>query len=107
MQALLDEKDYDKITAEVLKRITKKFELVPKEKQKPVVNLEEFRKKLCHGKAPRWVILYIFNAYPETSEWAFNVNKGSGHHIKINFQKAKSWMDKNEAKIDWSKSLPN
>lgn len=106
MEAVLDSKDYDRITAEVLKRITAKFDLVPKKEKKPIIGMEEFRKDYAYGKDSRWVKLYIFAAYPETSEWAVGVGQGKGHHIRINRAKAQAWMNKHESEIDWNKSLP-
>lgn len=106
MEAVLDSKDYDRITAEVLKRITAKFDLVPKKEKKPIIGLEEFRKDYAYNKDPRWVKLYIFAAYPETKQWAFGVGMGSGHRIKINRAKAADWMRKHESEIDWDRPLP-
>lgn len=105
MQALLDERDYQTIADKVLDLIKKDYDLVPKKPEKSIIGMEEFR-TLAHGKAPEWIKLFIFNAFPETKEWAFGVGMGKGHPIKINYSKAKTWMDKHESEINWSQSLP-
>lgn len=105
MQALLDERDYQTIADKVLDLIKKDYDLVPKKPAKAIIGMEEFR-TLAHGKAPDWIKLFIFHDFPETKEWAFGVGMGTGHPIKINYAKAKEWMDKHESEIDWSQSLP-
>lgn len=98
MQATLDSQDYDVITKEVLKRITKKYDLVPKHNVETLLTLKEFQAQLPVHKRLDWIRNDLFYNNPELKQFAFNLNGGKGRAIKIS-PKALDWIATHD--IDW------
>ena len=102
MQAVFDEKDYQSIADKVLKIIKQDYDLVPKKIRPSLINLEEFRHKYGHDKAPSWLKLYLLPKIPGV----YGLNAGKGHPIRIDEEKSSRWLAQHENEIDWSKPLP-
>lgn len=102
MQATLDQADYQSIATEVIKLIKQEYDLVPKHHDPALINLEEFRHKYGHGKAPQWLKLYLLPQMPGV----YGLNAGKGHPVKIDENKATRWLAKHEDDVDWTRPLP-
>lgn len=107
MQALLDERDYQTITEEVLKRIKEQYDLVPKNHNQIEnwVGIQEFTNCLPVKKDKEWVRMFILSL-PVFKNWVINLNAGQGHRTKVNVTKALPWIMSHQADIDWNQSLP-
>ena len=101
MQATLDSSDYDMIANEVIKRIVTKYDLVPK-KQSPerLLTVKEFQQQLPVRKRADWIRNDLFCQNPELKQFAFNLNAGKGHKLKIS-PKAIDWINNHLDEIDW------
>lgn len=91
----------------------KKLGLVPKDQLVGrQIGIDEFRKKYCRNRAPEWVRLRIFDAFPETDfkngGWVVHPRSRPGHHDKtyIYEYEASIWMEKHKFDIEWDKPLP-
>ncbi|MCZ3746529.1 hypothetical protein L2520_03710 [Limosilactobacillus vaginalis] len=104
MQAVLDSKDYDTITAEVLKRITAKFELVPKQTKSEWLTLDEFKAKLPITKDKTWLKTFLL-VRPEFKGQVINLNRGTGYKVKVSSQMV-DWVNQHVDEIEWDKPLP-
>ncbi|QDR72146.1 hypothetical protein FOD75_03095 [Limosilactobacillus reuteri] len=107
MQALLDERDYQTITNEVLKRIKQQYSLVPKSHNQieDWVGIQEFTNCLPVKKDKEWVRMFILSL-PTFKNWVINLNAGSGHPTKINKTKGLAWVNDHQNEVDWNQSLP-
>lgn len=101
MQATLDSSDYDMIANEVIKRIVAKYDLVPK-KQIPerLLTVKEFQQQLPVRKRADWIRNDLFYQNPELKQFAFNLNAGKGHRLKIS-PKALDWVTDHSDQINW------
>lgn len=101
MQATLDSSDYDMIANEVIKRIVAKYDLLPK-KQSPerLLTVKEFQQQLPVRKRADWIRNDLFQRNPELKRFAFNLNAGKGHRLKIS-PKALDWIADHADEIDW------
>lgn len=76
------------------------------------IGIEEFRKKYCRNRAPEWVRLRVFDAFPETNfengGWVVHPRTRPGHHdtTYIYEYEAAIWMEKHKFDIDWDEPLP-
>lgn len=107
MQALLDERDYQVITNEVLKRIREQYDLVPKQdvQTDEWVYIKKFTSKLPVVKDKEWVRMFIL-PLPAFKPWVINLNAGQGRPTRVNLTKALPWIMSHQADIDWNQSLP-
>ncbi|MBB1069134.1 hypothetical protein H5S40_03040 [Limosilactobacillus sp. RRLNB_1_1] len=107
MQALLDERDYQTITNEVLKRLKKQYDLVPKSHNQieDWVGIQEFTNCLPVKKDKEWVRMFILSL-PVFKNWVINLNAGSGYPTRVNKTEAMAWIKDHRAEIDWNKPLP-
>lgn len=107
MQALLDERDYQTITEEVLKRIKEQYDLVPKNHNQidKWIGIQQFTDQLPIKKDKEWVRMFILTL-PVFKNWVINLNAGQGHRTKVNVTKALPWIMSHQADIDWNQSLP-
>lgn len=103
MQAVLDSKDYDVITAEVLKRITAKYDLVPKHKKEEWLTLSEFKDALPIVKEKKWLTTFLLTK-PVFKDWVINLNRGKGYKVKVNSLVLK-WIHDHPSEINWNESL--
>lgn len=101
MQATLDSSDYDMIANEVIKRIVAKYDLLPK-KQSPerLLTVKEFQQQLPVRKRADWIRNDLFQRNPELKRFAFNLNAGKGHKLKIS-PKALDWIADHADEINW------
>lgn len=101
MQATLDSSDYDMIANEVIKRIVAKYDLLPK-KQSPerLLTVKEFQQQLPVRKRADWIRNDLFQRNPELKRFAFNLNAGKGHKLKIS-PKALDCINDHLDEIDW------
>lgn len=101
MQATLDSSDYDMIANEVIKRIVAKYDLLPK-KQSPekLLTVKEFQRQLPVRKRADWIRNDLFYQNPELKQFAFNLNAGKGHKLKIS-PKALDWIADHADEINW------
>ena len=104
MQAVLDSKDYDVITAEVLKRITAKFDLVPKQTKSEWLTLDEFKTELPITKDKTWLKTFLL-VRPEFKGQVINLNRGTGYKVKVSSQMV-DWVNQHADEIEWDKPLP-
>lgn len=104
MQAVLDSKDYDVITNEVLKRITAKFDLVPKEKKEGWLTLNEFKNQLPVTKDKQWLTTILLTK-PRFKDQVINLNRGKGYKVKVS-SKVIDWINDHVNEINWSEPLP-
>lgn len=104
MQAVLDSKDYDVITSEVLKRITTNFDLVPKKPKKEWLTLDEFKSKLPITKDKTWLKTFLL-VRPEFRGQVINLNRGTGYKVKVS-SKMVDWVNRHANEIEWDKQLP-
>lgn len=105
MLVTLSDDDYRQIAGKVLKIITEKYELVPKQEDDEWVGLKEFRKSLPIIKGPEWIRTYIL-LRPEFKNWAINIHAGPGHRTKVNKTKGKAWVEAHVDEINWKQPLP-
>lgn len=78
--------------------------LVPKEQLKGVtLDINEFRKTYCGGKAQDWVRTFIFDEFPETNydNGGWVVNPRGGQKTIIFAYQAAVWMEAHKYEIDW------
>lgn len=101
MQATLDSSDYDMIANEVIKRIVAKYDLLSK-KQSPerLLTVKEFQQQLPVRKRADWIRNDLFCQSPELKQFAFNLNAGKGHKLKIS-PKALDWIADHADEINW------
>ena len=101
MQATLDSSDYDIIANEVIKRIVAKYDLVPKQKNpERLLTVKEFQRQLPVRKRADWIRNDLFYQNPELKQFAFNLNAGKGHKLKIS-PKALDWIADHADEINW------
>ena len=107
MQASLDEQDYQVITDEVLRRIKKYYDLVPKQTSQidKWIGIQQFTDQLPIKKDKEWVRMFLLTL-PVFKNWVINLNAGQGHRTKVNMTKALPWIMSHQADIDWNQSLP-
>lgn len=72
-------------------------------------SLEQFCKRCCGGKSKDWVKMYILSPYMNEIDYQNGgwlvPTKGSGYKTIIFAKKAKEWMEKHQAEIDWRARL--
>lgn len=101
MQATLDSSDYDMIANEVIKRIVAKYDLVPKQHSpEKLLTVKEFQQQLPVRKRADWIRNDLFQRNPELKRFAFNLNAGKGHKLKIS-PKALDCINDHLDEIDW------
>lgn len=101
MQATLDSSDYDVIANEVIKRIVAKYDLVPKKHiPERLLTVKEFQQQLPVRKRADWIRNDLFYRNPELKRFAFNLNAGKGHRLKIS-PKALDWIADHADEINW------
>lgn len=101
MQATLDSSDYDMIANEVIKRIVTKYDLVPKQHSpERLLNVKEFQQQLPVRKRADWIRNDLFYQNPELKQFAFNLNAGKGHKLKIS-PRALDWIADHADEINW------
>lgn len=107
MQALLDERDYQTITDEVIRRLKEQYDLVPKQATTTDkwVGIKEFTKSLPTPKDKEWVRMFILTL-PAFKKWVINLNAGRGRPTRINLTKGLKWIEAHQDEIDWNQSLP-
>lgn len=76
------------------------------------VRLEDARADLFAGKAPAWIRLYVFDAFPEVQienghqgAWVKGAH-GKGSVTKIYLPYARAWMHKHHNEISWTAKMP-
>ncbi|MFR0534506.1 hypothetical protein [Limosilactobacillus reuteri] len=106
MQALLDERDYQTITEEVLKRIKEQYDLVPKNHNQieDWVGIQEFTNCLPVKKDKEWVRMFILSL-PAFESWVINLNAGSGYPVRVNLTKGLAWIEGHQNDVDWNRPL--
>lgn len=101
MQATLDSSDYDMIANEVIKRIVAKYDLLPKKQSlERLLTVKEFQQQLPVRKRADWIRNDLFYQNPELKQFAFNLNAGKGHKLKIS-PKALDWIADHTDEINW------
>lgn len=77
---------------------------LPKEEVKPqpdrLLSLKEFQQRLPIKKRLDWLRNDLFQRNPELKRFAFNLNAGKGHPLKIS-EKAVDWINNHVDEIDW------
>lgn len=72
-------------------------------------SIDEFRKKCCGNRSREWVTLYVFVAFDKEitgpEGWLIRAI-GPGHKNIVFAKRAKEWMEKNHARINWSAKVP-
>ncbi|WP_420827754.1 DUF771 domain-containing protein [Limosilactobacillus antri] len=89
---------------EAVAETVKDMGLVPKEQLKGVtLDINEFRKTYCGGKAQDWVRTFIFDEFPETNydNGGWVVNPRGGKKTIIFAYQAAVWMEEHKYEIDW------
>lgn len=79
--------------------------LVPKAQLKGItLDINEFRKSYCGGKAQDWVRTFVFDEFPETNyaNGGWVVNPRGGKKTIIFAYQAADWMEKHKYEIDWN-----
>lgn len=84
--------------AEFLKPYLQPVEIKPKVEH--LLNVEEFQQQLPVNKRKDWIRNDLFQRNPELKRFAFNLNAGKGHRLKIS-PKALDWIADNANEIDW------
>ena len=84
--------------AEFLKPYLQPVEIKPKVEH--LLNVEEFQKRLPVQKRKDWIRNDLFYQNPELKQFAFNLNAGKGHKLKIS-PKALDWIVDHADEINW------
>lgn len=71
-----------------------------KPKVEHLLNVEEFQKRLPVQKRKDWIRNDLFQRNPELKRFAFNLNAGKGHRLKIS-PKALDWVADHSDQINW------
>lgn len=90
-----------KAAAELLKP----YLLVKKEPELPqLLSVDEFRHEIKNRfgitKRPDWIRNDLFAQCPALKDYAFGLNAGRGHRLKID-EEAITWISKHKQLIDW------
>lgn len=79
--------------------------------QQDWAKLAEVRDDLFAGKAPAWIRLHVFDAFPAVQiennpqGWVKGVH-GKGSVTKIYLPYARTWMHEHHDDIDWTAKMP-
>ena len=89
------------IANEVIKRIVAKYDLVPKQHSpEKLLTVKELQRQLPVRKRADWIRNDLFCQNPALKQFAFNLNAGKGHKLKIS-PKALDWIADHTDEINW------
>lgn len=84
--------------------------LIKPEGQRDWVKLAEVRDDLFAGKAPAWIRLHVFDAFPAVQiennpqGWVKGVH-GKGNVTRIYLPTAREWLRKHHDEINWNEKI--
>ena len=84
--------------AEFLKPYLQPIEIKPKVEH--LLTVKEFQEQLPVRKRADWIRNDLFCQNPELKQFAFNLNAGKGHKLKIS-PKALDWVADHADEINW------
>lgn len=76
--------------------------LVEKKKLEPehFLSIKEFQPKMPVKKRTNWIRNEMFVRNPELKQFAFGLNAGKGHRVKIS-PRALEWIAQHQDEMDW------
>ncbi|WP_251548281.1 hypothetical protein [Limosilactobacillus caecicola] len=87
---------------EAAAKLLRPYLVFEKKKQQPerLLSVKEFQSRMPVKKRTDWIRNDMFIQNPELKQFAFGLNAGKGHPLKIS-PRALTWIAKHQDDIDW------